>query len=158
MIVKLNQVNIELTEQMLMTISKYIQKEGQSESGGVLMGGYIPSENKYVMTIASEPCAKDQRGPVLFVRSKENAQRIINQYWKDSEGRINYLGEWHTHGCKSPAPSLVDKKLLKLIIKDKSNVWPEVFMLIIGRDKSFYLGMANVESKGKIVAEIQIEG
>ena len=35
-----------------------------------------------------------------------------------------------------------DRKLLKMIISDKSNVWNEVFMLILGNNNSFYLGMA----------------
>ena len=156
--VKLNEITVELTEQMLMTVKKYIQGKGQSENGGILLGGYIPAENKYIITTASEPCNKDCRGMVYFIRNRENAQEIINNYWKASEGKINYLGEWHTHGCKNPYPSYTDKKLLKSLIKDKSNVWAELFMLIVGRNNTFYLGMTNEKSKGKIIAEIQIEG
>lgn len=156
MIFKLNEVNVELTKHMLMIVKKHIQEKGQSENGGILLGGYIPSENKYVIETVSEPCINDQRGASHFIRNKENAQRIINQYWEDSEGRINYLGEWHTHGCERPYPSYVDRKLLKNIIKYHSNVWPEIFMLIVGRNNTFYLGMADVKSKGEIIAEAQI--
>lgn len=156
MMVKLNEITVELTEQMLRMIKNYVQGEGQSENGGILLGGYIPEKNKYIITIASEPCDQDCRGMTYFVRNRENAQEIINNYWKTSKGKINYLGEWHTHGCKNPYPSYTDKKLLKSLIKDKSNVWTELFMLIVGRDNTFYLGMTNEKSKGKIVAEMQI--
>ena len=139
MILRLNEINIELTESMLMIVKEYIQGKGQCENGGILLGGYIPSENKYVITTASKPCVHDQKGPTHFIRNKENAQRIINQYWKDSKGKINYLGEWHTHGCERPYPSHVDRKLLEMIICDESNVWPEIFMLIVGRNNTFYL-------------------
>ena len=113
MIVKLNEITVELTEQMLIVVKKYIQ---------------------------------------------ENGQEIINNYWEASEGKINYLGEWHTHSCKKPYPSYTDKKLLRSLIKDKSNVWAELFMLIVGRNNTFYLGMTSEKSKGEIIAEIQIGG
>ncbi len=158
MIVKLNEITVELTEQMLIVVKKYIQENGQSENGGILLGGYIPAENKYVITTASEPCNRDCKGRAYFVRDCENGQEIINNYWEASEGKINYLGEWHTHSCKKPYPSYTDKKLLRSLIKDKSNVWAELFMLIVGRNNTFYLGMTSEKSKGEIIAEIQIGG
>lgn len=119
---KLDEINVELTESVLTIVKRYIQKKGQSENGGILLGGYIPSENKYIITTASEPCIYDRKGAAFFVRNKENAQKIIDQCWEDSGGRINYLGEWHTHCYENPYPSFVDKKLLKMVIKDHSNV------------------------------------
>lgn len=78
------------------------------------------------------------------------------QYTRESAGRINYLGEWHTHGCKNPYPSLEDRKLLKMIISDKSNVWNEVFMLILGNNNSFYLGMAYKKDEEITIEEILV--
>ena len=95
---------------------------------------------------------------MFFIRNSRRAQKIINKQWKKSNGTINYLGEWHTHGWVKPYPSSTDKELLKMIIADKSNVWNEVFMLILGNDNSFYLGMTDVENKGIIVAEQMIKG
>ncbi len=158
MIIKLNQVYVELTEQLLEKLKKYIQDEGENEAGGILLGGFIPLENKYVITYASEPCREDYSGASFFIRNRYSAQKIINGLWNSSEGKINYLGEWHTHGCEMPYPSFTDKKLLKTIMKDKSNVWKEVFMLIVGRKNTFYLGMTDTEAKGKIVAEVMIRG
>lgn len=157
MLLKLNETTIEITDQVLLILKKYVQDKGQNESGGILLGGYIPSENKYDFVAVSEPCSSDQSGPAYFIRNKENAQRVINQHWRNSRGRINYLGEWHTHGCERPYPSYTDRNLLKMIIKDKSNIWPEVFMLIVGRKNTFYLGMADAKNKGEIVSEKIIE-
>lgn len=72
---------------------------------------------------------------------------------EESDGKINYLGEWHTHGCKNPRPSITDKQLLKMIISDQSNVWNEIFMFILGRNNTFYFCMADVQNKGQIIAE-----
>ena len=154
---RLNDVNIELTQQLLQKLKKYVQEIGECESGGVLLGGYIPIDHKYIITDATEPCSRDESGPMFFLRNRDNAQKIINQYWADSMGKINYLGEWHTHPCVMPYPSNTDRKLLKTIISDKSNVWNETFILIVGNNNTYYLGMTNTKSKGNIIAEMQIE-
>jgi len=155
-IIKLNEVVVELTDLLLEKLKIYIQGIGGNESGGILVGGFIPTENKYVITDASVPCSKDESGPTYFIRNRENAQKIIDKIWIDSKGTINYLGEWHTHGCEMPMPSNTDKRLLQMILRDRSNVWNEVFMLIVGRNNTFYLGMTNNKSKGKTVAAVSL--
>lgn len=153
MIIQLENVTIELTETFVRKIKKYTQGEGKNESGGILLGGFIPTENKYIITDASVPNDDDLGGPTFFVRNHLKAQEIIDRCWKESDGKINYLGEWHTHGCKNPRPSITDKQLLKMIISDQSNVWNEIFMFILGRNNTFYFCMADVQNKGQIIAE-----
>lgn len=153
MIIQLNDVTVELTKSLLQKIKKYTQDEGKNESGGILLGGFVPSENKYIITDVSVPNSDDLSGPTFFVRNHVRAQEIINQCWMESDGKVNYLGEWHTHGCKNPRPSITDKQLLKMIISDQSNVWNEAFMLILGRNNTFYFCMTDVQNKGQIIAE-----
>lgn len=155
MIIRLNDITVELTDSFLIKIKEYTQDIGKNESGGILLGGYIPEQNKYVITGASVPNSNDRSGPAFFVRNCESAQEIIEDVWKKSSGKINYLGEWHTHGCKNPYPSFTDRELLEMIILDESNVWNEVFMLILGRNNTFYIGMSDVQNKGKITAEVR---
>ena len=157
MIIRLNDITVALTESFLIKIKEYTQDIGKKESGGILLGGYIQEQNKYVITEASVPNGNDKRGPAFFIRDYKRAQKIIDKCWSESEGTINYLGEWHTHGCKNPQPSITDKELLKMIISDESNVWNEIFMLILGRNNTFYLGMADVNSEGVIIAEIIVK-
>lgn len=156
MIVKLNDITVELTESLLDKIEKFTQDINKCESGGILLGGFIPKEKRYVITEVTVPNETDLSSPTYFVRNYKSAQIIIEKCWTESSGKINYLGEWHTHGCINPKPSFTDRKLLKMIISDESNVWDEVFMLILGQDNTIYLGMTNVQSKGKIIAEIII--
>lgn len=158
MIIQLKDVTVELTEHLQEKIKKYSQDEGwENESGGILLGGFIPKENKYIITDASVPNDADLSGPAFFVRNHMRAQEIIDQHWMESGGKVNYLGEWHTHGCKNPRPSITDKILLKMIITDQSNVWNNVFMLILGRKSTFYLGMTDVKNRGEIIAEFMGE-
>lgn len=96
MIIRLNDITVELTESFLIKIKEYTQDIGKKESGGILLGGYIQEQNKYVITEASVPNGNDKRGPAFFIRDYKRAQKIIDKCWSESEGTINYLGEWHT--------------------------------------------------------------
>lgn len=151
-------ISVEIKENVIDVLRKYEQAVGMSESGGILLGGYIPQEKKYVITTVTEPSVHDKRGLCFFVRNKKTSQKLINEYWEQSEGAINYLGEWHTHACKWPVPSFSDRQLLKLIAKDNSNVWQFYFMIIVGQDNTFFLGIADEKRNGKIVYEMQFKG
>ncbi len=155
---ELDGVSIEVRDRVLEKLFSYEQEDGEFEAGGILLGGFIEKDNKYIVTNISEPNDEDERGLCFFVRKKDKAQSTINDEWEKSSGRINYLGEWHTHNSFVPQPSSTDLKLLKQIIKDQTNCWDEVFMIIVGRDKSMYLGMVNNDSKGKVVSHIVIKG
>lgn len=156
MVVNIGNIKLEITEYAFDKIKKYKQTMGLNEAGGILLGGYISEDNKYVITDISEPNSTDYATPTSFIRGGQEAQSIINLEWKNSDGKINYLGEWHTHGCVNPVPSLTDKKLLCKLVKDKSNVWDEIFMIIMGNTGNFYIGVGTNDSKGKITNEIFI--
>ena len=156
--VLIENISVEIKENVIDDLCKFEQRVGMFESGGILLGGYIPQDNKYVITIATEPSVQDKQGLSYFVRNKKTSQKIINKYWEQSGGIINYLGEWHTHACKWPVPSFSDRQLLKLIAKDNSNVWQLYFMIIVGQDNTFFLGIADAGENGKMVYEFQFKG
>ena len=150
-------VIIDLSPQVCHTIYKFVQQGSLPESGGILLGKYLPSEKMYFITEATPPSFWDKWGSSFFVRQKHSAQRIINKRWKDSNGQINYLGEWHTHGCNVPVPSETDRSLVRTVYSDKSNVWPNIIMIILGR-KSCYIGISSDSSNGEIAEYRYIEG
>ena len=148
---------VDLSPRVCRTIYKYVQYGKLPESGGILLGKYLPNERMYFVTEATTPSFWDKCGYAFFIRSKNSAQKIINKRWKESLGQINYLGEWHTHGCDVPIPSRTDRDLIRTIFKDESNVWPEIIMIILGR-KSCYIGIATNASSGEDIEYHYIEG
>ena len=156
--VSIENISIEIEDNVLNVLRKYEQTIGMYEAGGILLGGYIPQENKYIITAATEPSIHDKRGLLFFVRNRKKSQTIINECWHQSGGLINYLGEWHTHACKWPVPSFPDRQLLRMIAKDKSNVWQLFFMIIVGQGNTFFLGIADADQNGKLIYEIQFKG
>ena len=150
-------VTIELMPTVCRNLSNYIQLGDLPESGGILLGEYFPEKKEYVITEATIPNSKDKCGAAFFVRDMSAAQKIIDKRWKDSQGIINYLGEWHTHGCDIPVPSETDKKLIQTIYKDKSNVWANIIILILGR-KACFVGISDESSRGTVIESKYIGG
>lgn len=95
----------------------------------------------------SEPCSRDKRGIYYFIRDKENAQKVINEKWQQSNGEINYLGEWHTHPEIIPKPSFLDRKLLKECLINNKYPFHGLFMIIVGIEGDLYVGYQTKEMK-----------
>nr|WP_288452806.1 Mov34/MPN/PAD-1 family protein [uncultured Anaerostipes sp.] len=150
-----NNAIVDFFPDVATTLRRYIQYPGKYEAGGILLGNYIPSENRYIITEATCPSFWDKRGPNSFIRNKKAAQKIINKRWTESSGTINYLGEWHTHGCDVPTPSNTDIELIQSLYRDKSNVWPNIILIILGRI-ACYVGVGS--DSGNVLENKYITG
>ncbi|OME64248.1 hypothetical protein BSK65_29385 [Paenibacillus odorifer] len=109
----------------------------QHEAGGILLGR-IYQDGKVIVEQISTPGRYDKSGKYFFERNVKYAQQIVNKAWKDSNGEIQYLGEWHTHPEMNPTPSSVDHKLLKGMINDSKLEIDFLFLVIVGID-GFYV-------------------
>lgn len=158
MLITFSNLKVEIADDVLSILLKYEQTDGKAEAGGILLGKYAPEEQFYLISAATEPCDSDRFGPLWFVRDYTAAQRIIDKAWADSQGIQNYIGEWHTHPWRSPKPSFTDKVLMKKLVRDHSNVWNHMFMIIGGLEQTFYLGVCDCSQKGRITEEIVIGG
>lgn len=125
-------IKVNIDEKVIAEFKKYEQSVGRCEQGGILLGKYNPTDREYVITDITIPGSNDKQGPFFFVRDRIDAQEQINEYWNESDGIINYLGEWHTHPQEYPIPSHVDNALIRQVIDDGSVIWPEMLMIIVG--------------------------
>ncbi len=155
--VTFERLTVEISDDVLQKLLKHEQKIGQPEAGGILLGKHILEEQYYLITDITVPSKYDSAGPVSFLRNYRNAQIIIDKQWEESQGTVNYLGEWHTHPWENPTPSSTDKMLLANLITEKSNVWDYLIMIIVGRNNTMYLGACDVEHCGKITFEKILE-
>ena len=132
-------LRLEISESVLNIFSANQQKTNSKEKGGILLGKRELATNTYVITEISLPSKKDSAGYSFFVRDKKAAQKVINNRWTESDGIINYLGEWHTHCCEYPIPSLTDRLLIEQIKEDKVGVLGCFFMIIVGQKNNLYI-------------------
>lgn len=135
---ELGQLSLKISIDVIENLKKFIQDDlNKPESGGVLIGFYI-EDNIYSITDISFPSIYDKASRYNFTRSVKNAQKVLNNFFKESNGKKIYLGEWHTHPEDYPTPSELDKKsILKQISGNVLNS-KVIFMLIVGK-KGFYI-------------------
>lgn len=158
MIIPFDNVSIEITENMLCKLLKHEQNYGMYESGGILLGKRTTDGKKYIITEITEQNQFDRSGPLFFIRDRIAAQHKINDLWIESKGLVNYIGEWHTHPCRNPMPSIIDLVLMQKIFREKSNVWDEAIMIIVGQQRSMYVGVFSKSFGGQASAETVIGG
>lgn len=120
-------------------MEKYRQIKHGTESGGVLLGKIL-EDNTIIVCDCSKPCISGKASYAGFYRSADKANKIIEQAFIDSGGRLIYVGEWHTHPEDSPTPSNVDKHSLEDIYNSVKNFYPDVLVYIIIGKKSNYYG------------------
>lgn len=106
---KIDGGKLKIGTKALTQMQKYIQnKFYKREAGGVLLGRYIINSLDVVIDEVTTPMCGDRRGRFKFLRARRLHQKIIDRRWQQSEGTINYLGEWHTHPEPIPTPSKQD--------------------------------------------------
>lgn len=143
-----DKLKLVIEDEVLSGIYKFNPINYKHENGGVLLGKFNKKENKYIITNISTTNSKDRKGKYFFIRNKKQAQMVIDKYWKISNGKINYLGEWHTHDDQYPKPSFVDKQLIKQMLNNKNIEIDNVFMIILGNDENLYI--CTIDSNKKI--------
>ncbi|WP_346846359.1 Mov34/MPN/PAD-1 family protein [uncultured Clostridium sp.] len=151
--------NLIIEDSVILKLNEYSQGKGMYESGGILLGKVKADFSEYIITNISEPCNEDGRGRCFFVRSKDNAQKIINDFWRSSCGEIMYFGEWHTHPELYPSPSYVDRKLIKQCSVEIKPLPAFIFLIIVAERGSLYVGCKNVSvGKNLLVKLDEVEG
>ena len=89
-------------------MKKYTQNSPEDpESGGILMGKRLRNGN-IIVTDMTIPQKGDISGRYYFKKNKKIHQQLSDKIWEESQGKIIYVGEWHTHPEKIPRPSSID--------------------------------------------------
>ena len=89
-------------------------QSNSNEAGGILLG-YRAGANIHIIS-ATGPLPGDRRSRISFDRLDPGHQIAASEAWATSGGRIDYIGDWHTHPQRVPTPSSKDylewKKLI----------------------------------------------
>ena len=121
----------------------------QAEACGILLGerkGFKGKEQYLNITDITLPYNTDIRKPTAYIRNTEGHQAYLDELHKQSKGRIQYLGEWHSHPQNVATPSSIDYREWHKCCLNFPNV-PVVFNIAgvtedwmgIQADQSIYL-------------------
>ncbi|MES2410607.1 MAG: Mov34/MPN/PAD-1 family protein [Bacteroidota bacterium] len=137
MTVALGEINLKISEEVLLKISEYVQNDDiKPESGGMLIGYYLQNGD-FSITDITVPGKGDRQSRYRFIRSAKRALNLLTFHFNNSKGKKIYLGEWHTHPENNPTPSSIDNSsILERIRRDKINS-DTIFTIICGIERIY---------------------
>lgn len=114
------------------TLHQHVQVESSlEEAGGVLLGRHLIESADIIIDEASIPQASDRRSRFSFFRSSKH-NSIATARWKESGGKVAYVGLWHSHPEAIPNPSGRDlDDWRKALAKDQFD-GDYLFFIILG--------------------------
>lgn len=109
--------------------------EGAPESGGVLIGRWLPAGPHAVVDDVTVPMPGDLQSRHRFFRTASLHQAAVDTAWHRSGLVQTWLGDWHTHPEPSPSPSLVDRASWRCAAMGDTFHGDVLFFLIVGLDE-----------------------
>lgn len=106
---------ILFSNEVVEVIASEIDKHGIIETGGVLLG--YQGRNSLVITKATPPGPKAIHEEYYFEADHEYVEMLIDVEYANTNGKVRYQGEWHTHSQIQPKPSPKDIRSLMNIAK-----------------------------------------
>lgn len=76
----------------------------------------------------SDPRPSDRRARTRFRRESRGHATIALDRWRASGGVCDYVGEWHTHPERDPAPSTIDLREWALLLE--AHQVPLLFVIV----------------------------
>lgn len=124
-----NGITIILPGEIIGELNKYYIGNTK-EVGGILLGRFAGG---IIYEVTEMSCISSLHSTrIHYQRDVKKAQSIINKRWRETNGEINYLGEWHTHPNMFATPSVTDMESLSAIVDKVESVLPVVMLLILG--------------------------
>jgi integrative and conjugative element protein (TIGR02256 family) len=104
-----------------------VAKFGTMETGGVLLGWL---ENEIIVVAKATDSGPNAIHEKIYFRADSNyIDMVIDMEHANSNGKLSYVGEWHTHPQMNPKPSQIDLNSLDEIVESSGRV---NLLLIIG--------------------------
>ena len=126
--------HLQIGRNALLSLESQVQNSARaSEAGGILLGRTILASHDVIIDRITLPTSSDSATPTSFYRPREPSQSVVNTAWSDSNGAINYLGEWHTHSELIPVPSKQDLKNWETVLRKGVYSSDSLFFLIVGQ-------------------------
>jgi integrative and conjugative element protein (TIGR02256 family) len=103
------------------------------ETGGVIAGEGDIAVGPVLISKASGPGPRATRSGFSFSRDTKHCQQQLDGWAKNSNGKVDYLGEWHKHHESLPRPSSTDVLTCRQIAGDPNYHVSQCLLLIMGK-------------------------
>ena len=133
------ELNLHLTieSNCLQKVEDYSRLHFPKEFGGILVGSYL---NGYKDLVISDIICPDKfnSNPFRFEPDHKDLNKKLKELYKKHDGKIEYVGDWHSHPNSSNQFSPPDFKSIYDIAKSKNvNTHNPVLLIAAYNDNSF---------------------
>lgn len=111
------------------SIKREISKYPEVETGGAMLGFKDLADNSFHVTVIIDGGPKAIRERYSFKCDLDYSNMMIDKLISNSDGNLQYIGEWHSHPQIEPYPSSVDLDSLYNMANSHTE---EVLMVIFG--------------------------
>lgn len=134
----INDLKIIIKPEVFRDLKRYYYCNTKYETGGILLGKFNRN-NGIIEIVEIYELKTNFFSTIFYKRNARKAQKIINKRWFETEGVINYIGEWHTHPSMQASPSETDIHSLKEITAKVRDSLPGTLLIIVGKDEKINL-------------------
>jgi len=128
---------ILIEDEVLQVVAKFRQhKVNDPEAGGIFLG-YRRGCHIHVVN-ATAPAPGDSRSRYAFNRQDPVHQAMATRGWLDSNGCLDYVGDWHTHPEPYPTPSSLDLREWRKLCRSHD----EAMLFAIFGTRGWWFGVA----------------
>lgn len=99
------------------------------EAGGILLGHVNGSDAVVVEIIGPGPAACHEH--TCFFPDHDYQREEVARLYRESDGRVTYLGDWHTHPRGPSNLSDIDQRTLRAIAKERDARCSQPLMLLL---------------------------
>ena len=96
-------------------LKEYRNAKLPNETGGVLIGSYDMARRIIYVVDGTEAPPDSQECPHGFLRGSEGLQAEVERIRESTSGRLDYIGEWHSHPTRDTEPSNRDRNVIKWV-------------------------------------------
>jgi len=109
------------------------------ETGGVLIGTYDLS--RHVLNIVGVLQAPEDsvQEPTYFVRGSSDLEPLVQKLAEKSAGRLQYVGEWHSHPDGSPAKPSGDDEAVFAYLREHMEPGGSPYAMVICGENSTWV-------------------
>lgn len=131
--------NVVLKDEAMVSIIEECKRHKNVETGGVLLG--YEDGRDFIICIATDPGPNAIRKKNEFSFDAPYCNKLIDNYFINSNGKINYIGDWHRHFRLNLKPSQKDINAMADLATDRNCNIPRPILLIVDliRDRLKYL-------------------
>ena len=123
-----------LDEVILETLRHECDRKFPHETGGVLVG-HVASDGLTIVSAVVGPGPNALHARSRFTRDGEYAQIEVDRIYRESDGRDDYIGEWHSHP-DAGGPSFIDRGSMSWISDNPLYGRNEPVLIIVERART----------------------